>query len=103
MLDLEREGLRGTAGIVLERVQARTSPRMAPAPLVLGCAGMADLAAEIQRAIGVPVIDGVAAAVKFIEALVGIGLTAGQVGDLAWPLPKVYAGALAHMTPDGRR
>ena len=32
--------------------------------IVLGCAGMADLAAELSREHGLPVIDGVAAAVK---------------------------------------
>src|SRR2546429_5894312 len=47
-----------------------------------------------QKAIGVPVIDGVAAAVKFVEALVGMGLQTSKVGDLAWPLPKTYTGAL---------
>ena len=67
--------------------------------IVLGCAGMADLTAEVQKAIGVPVIDGVAAAVKFVEALVGMGLQTSKVGDLAWPLPKTYTGALAHMAP----
>ncbi len=65
--------------------------------LVLGCAGMADLAAAIERELGVPVIDGVAAAVKLAECLVGLGLRTSKVGDLAWPLPKPYVGALGHL------
>ncbi|MEK0083038.1 aspartate/glutamate racemase family protein [Benzoatithermus flavus] len=67
--------------------------------IVLGCAGMADLAAHIAREIGAPVIDGVAAAVKLVEALVGLGLGTSKTGDLAWPLPKRYTGPLAHLEP----
>ncbi|MFZ5732040.1 MAG: aspartate/glutamate racemase family protein [Pseudomonadota bacterium] len=56
--------------------------------IVLGCAGMADLAKDLSDELGVPVIDGVAAAVKFAEALVGLGLQTSKHGDLAFPLPK---------------
>lgn len=38
--------------------------------IVLGCAGMADLAAGLSRDLGRPVVDGVAAAVGFCENLV---------------------------------
>jgi allantoin racemase len=38
--------------------------------IVLGCAGMADLAAAMTARFGLPVIDGVAAAIGFCEALV---------------------------------
>lgn len=37
--------------------------------IVLGCAGMADMASRLSERFGVPVIDGVAAAVTFGEAL----------------------------------
>lgn len=40
----------------------------------LGCAGMAGLDERLKRELGVPVVDGVAAAVKLIEALVGCGI-----------------------------
>jgi allantoin racemase len=63
--------------------------------IVLGCAGMADLAAELEQALGVPVIDGVGAAVKFVEALLGLRLRTSKVGDLAFPLAKLFRGALA--------
>jgi hypothetical protein len=46
---------------------------------------MADLTEHIAREIGVPVIDGVAAAVKLVEAPVGLGLGTSKVGDLAFP------------------
>ncbi|NPV21134.1 aspartate/glutamate racemase family protein [Bradyrhizobium aeschynomenes] len=56
--------------------------------IVLGCAGMADLAHDLSTELGIPVIDGVAAAVRFAEALVGLGLKTSKHGDLAFPLPK---------------
>lgn len=67
--------------------------------IVLGCAGMADLAADLQEELGVPVIDGVGAAVKFVEALVSLGLMTSKTGGLAFPLPKVYTGTMQPFTP----
>jgi allantoin racemase len=64
--------------------------------IILGCAGMTDLAASLSQRTGVPVIDGVGAAVKLVEALVGLGLRTSKVGAYAWPLPKPFAGDLAH-------
>jgi allantoin racemase len=60
--------------------------------IVLGCAGMAALTRELQQRLGVPVIDGVAAAVKFAEALGALGLRTSKRGDYATPLPKRYTG-----------
>ncbi|MGH6891685.1 MAG: aspartate/glutamate racemase family protein, partial [Dongiaceae bacterium] len=67
--------------------------------IVLGCAGMADLTAALTRELGVPVIDGVAAAVKMIEALVSLGLKTSKRGDLAFPISKPFMGYLSRMTP----
>jgi allantoin racemase len=60
--------------------------------IVLGCAGMAALTQTLQQRLRVPVIDGVAAAVKFAEALVALGLKTSKRGDYARPLPKRYEG-----------
>ena len=60
--------------------------------IVLGCAGMATLTRHLQERLQVPVIDGVAAAVKLTEALVAMGLTTSKRGDYARPLPKRYTG-----------
>jgi allantoin racemase len=60
--------------------------------IVLGCAGMAPLCATLSQRLGVPVIDGVAVAVKFAEALVSLGLRTSKHGDYAPPLPKPYVG-----------
>jgi allantoin racemase len=62
--------------------------------IVLGCAGMADLTAALTDRFGVPVIDGVGAAVKMIEALVGLGLKTSKRGDLAFPIAKRFTGRL---------
>ena len=48
--------------------------------IVLGCAGMADLAERLATDHGVPVIDGVAAAVKAAEGLIALGLQTSQAG-----------------------
>jgi allantoin racemase len=42
--------------------------------IVLGCAGMTDLARELERNAGVPVLDGVACAVGLAETLIRLGL-----------------------------
>ena len=65
--------------------------------IVLGCAGMAELAASLAREHGAPVIDGVAAAVKLVESLGALGLKTSKLGPYAPPLPKRFAGAFSTM------
>jgi allantoin racemase len=93
VLELERPESGARAVILAECERALREDKSEA--IVLGCAGMADLARYLQDRLQVPVIDGVAAAVKFAEALVGLGLTTSKRGDLAYPLPKAYAGKLA--------
>ncbi|MFD1703975.1 aspartate/glutamate racemase family protein [Methylopila henanensis] len=69
--------------------------------VVLGCAGMADLAKALSARFGLPVVDGVAAAVKQAEALVALGLATAKTGAYATPSPKTYAGLLAPFAPGG--
>ena len=64
--------------------------------IVLGCAGMAGFCAELGAELGVPVIDGVAAAVVAVEGLVRLGLTTSRAGEYARPPDKPYTGTLAH-------
>ncbi len=66
--------------------------------IVLGCAGMTDLCEHIRNTLGVPVIDGVTAATTLIESLVTLRLATSKHGELARPLPKPMAGALAGFT-----
>jgi allantoin racemase len=63
--------------------------------IVLGCAGMAELARALFEEFNLPVIDGVAAAVKQCEALVALGLKTAKRGAYANPLRKRYDGILS--------
>jgi allantoin racemase len=54
--------------------------------IVLGCAGMTDLMAALSAEHGIPVIDGVACAVAFAEALVATGLKTSKIGGYSSPL-----------------
>ncbi|MGK6314844.1 aspartate/glutamate racemase family protein [Neorhizobium sp. DT-125] len=67
--------------------------------IVLGCAGMADLTADLRAEFGVPVVDGVAAAVKQAEALVTLGLSTAKRGAYASPVSKPYKGMLEDFEP----
>jgi len=67
--------------------------------IVLGCAGMADLTAELRAEFGVPVVDGVAAAVKQAEALIALGLSTAKRGAYASPVNKPYKGLLDSFAP----
>jgi allantoin racemase len=67
--------------------------------IVLGCAGMADLANELAATHGLPVIDGVAAAVTLAESLVRLGLKTSRLGPYATPRSKTYSGPFAPFQP----
>ncbi len=67
--------------------------------VVLGCAGMADLAARLSETHGLPVIDGVACAVKLAEAFGTLGLRTSKIGAYAQPRPKAYLGSFAPCEP----
>ncbi len=67
--------------------------------IVLGCAGMADLARTLQREFGMPVIDGVGAAVKQAEALFALGLSTSKRGAYARPIAKTFNGSIAGLVP----
>jgi allantoin racemase len=96
VLDLERTG--SDAAEKLDAEIALALDKGAEA-IVLGCAGMADLALTLSQRFGVPVIDGVAAAVKQAEALVGLKLTTSRRGSYAFPAAKSYAGMLEPFAP----
>jgi len=66
--------------------------------IVLGCAGMTDLAATISAELGIPVVDGVAAAVKTVEALVALGLRTSKRHEYATPPAKPVTGLLRGFT-----
>ncbi|MBI3215071.1 MAG: hydantoin racemase [Mycobacterium sp.] len=51
--------------------------------VVLGCAGLADLAGPLTEALGVPVVDGVAAGIGIAAGLVAMGLNTSRANTFA--------------------
>ena len=83
----------GEDTIAQSEAAARTAlARDRSGAIVLGCGGMSALCRTLQQRLGVPVVDGVSAAVKLAEALVALGLKTEKQGDYAPPLPKPWAG-----------
>jgi allantoin racemase len=78
VLELEKPGSAARETISAEIAEALRQD--GSDAIVLGCAGMADLAQSLAEIHGVPVVDGVAAAVKLAEALVGMKLRTSQAG-----------------------
>jgi allantoin racemase len=60
--------------------------------ICLGCGGMAGLDEAVRAETGVPVVDGVTAAVKLAEGLVALGLSTSKVRTYAPPRPKRITG-----------
>ena len=67
--------------------------------IVLGCAGMTDLARDFERRAGIPVLDGVACAVGLAEALARLGIKTSKQNSYAFPVGKAYAGEFARFSP----
>ncbi|ARH93902.1 aspartate/glutamate racemase family protein [Streptomyces sp. MOE7] len=100
VLELEEDPAR-TVEVIIET--AREVVRAGAEVICLGCGGMAGLDAEVAAALGVPVVDGVAAAVKFAEAVVGLGLTTSTARSFAPPRPKaIGAWPLSRHLSSGR-
>lgn len=67
--------------------------------IVLGCAGMVNLTQSLSEEFGVPVIEGVAVALKWVEALRSLGLKSTGHGGYARPRPKTYRGEFTRYAP----
>ncbi len=96
---LELENPKSNARVIILAECERAIIEDKSGAIVLGCAGMADLGHFLEDKLQVPVIDGVGAAVKFAEALVGLGLRTSKRGDLAYPIHKPYVGKLESYAP----
>ena len=97
VLELEVSGSKARERISEEIARALREDDTAA--IVLGCAGMADLAEELSLEHRVPVVDGVAAAVKLAEGLVTLKLRTSKRGAYASPLAKSFAGIFASCSP----
>ena len=90
VLSLEEEG--SEARLLIEDEIRRAADEDGAEAVVLGCAGMADLTRQLTAKFGLPVIDGVAAAVKMVEGLVAQGLKTSKAGGYSPPPAKNYVG-----------
>lgn len=90
VLELEEDPLAAMEAIVR---QAELAIRDDKAEVIcLGCGGMAGLDEQIRQRTGVPVVDGVTAAVMIAESLVRLGLSTSKVRTYATPRPKKVMG-----------
>ncbi len=98
-LDDPASGARAKLSAEIERAMAEEGAEA----IVLGCAGMAELAASLAREHGLPVIDGVAAAVKLAEALVALGHVTSKRGPYAARSKPFTGGMFANLGADRDR
>ncbi|QIH07193.1 MULTISPECIES: aspartate/glutamate racemase family protein [unclassified Pseudomonas] len=90
VLELEEDPARAVQAIVH---QAELAVAQDKAEVIcLGCGGMAGLDEQIRQRTGVPVVDGVTAAVTIAESLVRQGLSTSKVRTYATPRPKRVIG-----------
>ena len=90
VLELEEDPLAAMQAIVRE---AELAIRDDKAEVIcLGCGGMAGLDEQIRQRTGVPVVDGVTAAVTIAESLVRLGLSTSKIRTYATPRPKKVIG-----------
>ena len=90
VLELEEDPVGAMEAIVQ---QAELAIRDDKAEVIcLGCGGMAGLDEQIRQRTGVPVVDGVTAAVMVAESLVRLGLSTSKVRTYATPRPKKVIG-----------
>lgn len=97
VLELENPASNASARISEEIERAKHEDHAEA--IVLGCAGMADLAQRLSLRHGLPVVDGVAAAVKLAEGLGALGLKTSKLGAYSTPSPKIYRGQFKDSAP----
>ncbi len=68
--------------------------------IVLGCAGMVELQKDLQQKYGVPVIEGVTAAVAIMDGLARLPLSTSRHSSYARPVEKTYQGSFESYSPD---
>ena len=86
VLELEEDSARAVEAIVAQSVAAVREDHAEV--ICLGCGGMAGLTEQVAAATGVPIVDGVAAAVTIAEGLVRLGLSTSKVRTYAAPRTK---------------
>lgn len=88
VLGIEADPLRAKALLHAQILAAREQD--GAEAVILGCAGMSDMCNALSAETGMPVIDGVHAAVRLAEGLAGGGYATSKVGAYAWPRDKTH-------------
>ncbi len=88
VLELEADPQAAVEAIAAEAVRAVQDDHAEV--ICLGCGGMAELNERVAARTGVPIVDGVAAAVTIAESLVRLGLKTSKVRTYAPPRPKTF-------------
>ena len=95
VLDCEDESARVFDAFVVEARRAIAED--CAEAIILGCAGLESLVGRLNSALGVPVIEGVAAAVKMAEGLIALGLATAKTGAWGYPPVKLMSGHTASL------
>lgn len=90
VLDFGKDFERGLEALALQSRLAVSEDRAEC--ILLGCAGFVDFVENLKQELGVPVLDGVAPAVKMAEALVSMGLCTSKHTTWSYPEKKKYSG-----------
>ncbi|MBM4430275.1 MAG: Asp/Glu racemase [Chloroflexi bacterium] len=85
-LDTNPEGTKA-AGMALAR---RMVEEDGAEVIIMGCAAMAGYSDDLERELGVPVLDPVKVTLKVAEAMVDMGVTHSRLGLYAPPTPKEF-------------
>ncbi len=93
VLDIEKDP---TAALETLRQEARKAMVEDDAEaILLGCAGFAEFADEVEAELGIPVLDGVVCAVKMAEAMVELGRSTSKHKTYRFPESKSFTGEFA--------
>lgn len=90
VLDFEHDPERGLKALAEQAYKAVHEDRAES--ILLGCAGFVNFVEDLEKELGVPVLDGVAPAVKLAEALVDLGKKTSKVNTYKYPEPKEIKG-----------
>lgn len=90
VLELEESPERAVEAIICQAEQAVEQDKAEV--IILGCGGMSGLRERVHQRTGVPIVDGVAAAVTIAESLVRLGLSTSKIRTYAAPRPKNISG-----------
>ncbi len=93
VLDVEKDPARA---LQMLRAEARTARDEDDAEaILLGCAGFAQFAQELEGDLNIPVLDGVVCAVKLAEAIIELGKTTSKYKTYRLPEGKAFSGMFA--------